>query len=116
MEKGYQLQFGTDICIIKNKEGKLLGTNTRTRGNVFQLHSTNITCMVAKSDNSWLWHRRFCHINFDDIVKASKTFAVRDLPKIAKPTNIVCKECILAKQKRISFPSKKFTTIVKGNL
>ena len=35
MDKGYQLQFGNDTCIIKNKEGKLLGTSTRTRGNVF---------------------------------------------------------------------------------
>ena len=56
-----------------------------------------MSCLVAKIDNIWLWHRRFCHINFDDIVKASKTFVVRDFPKIAKPTNIDCKECILAK-------------------
>ena len=69
--------------------------------------------MVAKIDNSWLWHRRFCHINFNDIVKASKIFVVRDFPKIAKPTNIICKECILDKKKRVSFPSKKFATIEK---
>ena len=35
MEKGYQLQFGTDTCIIKDKEGKLLGIGTRTRASVF---------------------------------------------------------------------------------
>ena len=113
MDKGYQLQFGNDTCVIKNKEGKLLGTSTRTQGNVFQLNSTKITCFVAKIDNSWLRHRRFCHINFDDIVKASKTFVVRDLSKITKPTDIVCKECILVTQKKISFPSKKFTTTEK---
>ena len=56
-------------------------------------------------------HRRFYHINFDDIVKASRTFVVRDFPKITKPIDIVCKECISAKQKRVSFPSKKFKTI-----
>ena len=82
-------------------------------GNVFKLNSTEITCLVANIDNNWLWHRRFCHINFDDIVKTSRTFNVRDLPKITKPTDIVCKECILAKQKRVSFPSKKFTTTEK---
>ena len=43
-------------------------------------------------------------------MKASRTFVVRDLPKIVKPTNVVCKECILAKKKKVSFPSKKFTT------
>ena len=42
-----------------------------------------------------------------------KLVIVRDLPKITKPTEIVFKECILAKQKRVSFPSKKFTTTEK---
>ena len=60
-----------------------------------------------------MWHRSFCHINFDDIVKVSRTFAIRNFPKITKPIDIFCKECILAKQKRVFFPSKKFTTIEK---
>ena len=86
----------------------MIGTGTRTKGNVFQLNPTEITCLVAKLDNSWLWHRRFWHIDFDNIVKVSSTFAVRDLPKITKPTNVVCKECILAKKKKVSFPNNKF--------
>ena len=116
MDKGYQLQFGNDTCIIKKKEGKILGTGTRTRGNVFQLNSTETTCLTAKVDNSWLWHRRFCHINFDNIVKASITLVVRYFPKISKTTNTICKECILAKQKRVSFPSKQFCTTKKLEL
>ena len=28
VDKGYQLQFGNDTCIIKDKQGKLLGTGT----------------------------------------------------------------------------------------
>ena len=40
-------------------------------------------------------------------------FAVRDFSKIVKPTNTICKECILAKHNKTSFPSKKFTTIAK---
>ena len=83
----------------------MLGTGIRTRGNVFHLNTTEIICLVAKFDNSLLWHIRFCHINLDNIVKASNTLAMRDLPKIIKPTNIICKECILAKQKKVSFPS-----------
>ena len=97
MDKGYQLHFGNDTCIINEKEGKMLGTSTRTRGNVLELNTTEITCLVAKVDNSWLWHKIFCHINFDNIVKVSSTLVVKDLPKITKPSNIVCKECILAK-------------------
>ena len=40
-------------------------------------------------------------------------FVVRDLHKIIKPTNVVCKEYILAKREKISFPSNNFTTIEK---
>ena len=89
VDNGYQLQFGNDTCTIKEKEGKFLGTGTRTKGDVFHLNTTETTCLVAKVDNNWLWHRRFCHINFDNIVKASSTFVVIDLPKIVKPTNVM---------------------------
>ena len=49
-------------------------------------------------------------------MKASRTFAIRNLPKIAKPTDIVCMECLLAKEKKVSFPSKKFGTTEKMEL
>ena len=40
-------------------------------------------------------------------------FVVRDLSKIVKPTNTMCKECVLAKYNITYFPSKKFTTTKK---
>ena len=46
-------------------------------------------------------------------MKASSAFVVRDLPKIVKPTNVVFKECIIAKQKKRFFPSKEFSTTKK---
>lgn len=46
-----------------------------------------------------------CHVNFDCIVKISSTRAVKDIPKIMKPHNPVCKECQLRKQVRTSFKS-----------
>lgn len=69
--------------------------------------------MVAKVDNNWSWHKIFFHINIDSIVKTSSMFVVRYFPKIVKPTNTICKECVLAKHNITSFPSKKFTTIEK---
>ena len=54
--------------------------------------------------------RYFFHINFDSIVRTSRMFVVRDLLKILKPTNTICKECVLAKHNRTSFAYKKFTT------
>ena len=97
VDKGYQLQFGKYTCIIKDKDGKLIGIGTRTKVNVFQLNPIELTCLVEKMDNIWLWHIGLYHINFDNIANISSTFSLRDLPKKTKPTNIVCKECFLAK-------------------
>ena len=52
-------------------------------------------------------------MNFDSIVRIGRMFPVKAFPKILKPTNTICKECVLAKHKKKSFPSKKFTTTVK---
>ena len=103
VDKGYQVQFIDKICMIKDKDGKVIEIGTRSRGNVFQMNRTEITCLVAKVDDSWLWHKIFCHINFDSIMKTSSMFVVRDSPKIIKPTNIICKEYVLAKHKILLF-------------
>lgn len=49
-------------------------------------------------------------------MKVSSTFVVRDMCKIINHTNIICKECILAKQKKVSIPNKKLTTTKKLEL
>ena len=113
VQKGYQFQFMEKTCMIKDKDGKVIGSATRSRGKAFQLNPTKITCLVAKVDENWLQHKRFCHMNFDNIVKTSSMFIVRDFPKIVKLTNTICKECVLAKHNRTSFPCKKFTTTGK---
>lgn len=44
-------------------------------------------------------------------MKASSKFVVRDFPNFLNITNMVCKESPIAKEKEISFATKKFTTI-----
>ena len=99
--------------MIINEDGKVIGTGTKSRGNVFKLNPTTMTCLIAKIDNSWLWHKRFYHLIFYSIVRTNIMFVVRDLPKIVKPSNTIFKECVLTKHSRTYFPSKKFTTTKK---
>ena len=75
--------------MIRDKDGKVIGTRTISRGNVFQLNPTEMTCLVAKVDDSWLFHKRFLHIKIDSIVKTSSMFLVGDFAKIIKPTNTI---------------------------
>ena len=46
-------------------------------------------------------------------MKVTSTYAIRDLPKIIKPTNVICKECFLTKWKKITFSNNNFTTTTK---
>ena len=107
------MQFIEKTCTIKDKDGKIIGIGTRSKVNVFQLNPTEMTCLVVKVDNIWLWHRRFFHINFHKIVKESIIFIVRDFPRIVKTSNMVCKECVMVKQHISTFSNKKFTTTKK---
>ena len=61
-------------------------------------------------DESWLWHRRLGHINFDNLVKSSNIGAVRNLPKITKPSNPICRHCQLGKQTRVRLKTKEHPT------
>jgi hypothetical protein len=49
-------------------------------------------------------------INFDNLVKVIKKEAVREMLKILKPANILCKHCLQGKQTKTKFKSKKYST------
>jgi transposase InsO family protein len=50
------------------------------------------------------------HINFENLVKLNKTRAVRDMPRISKSTDIICKPYQQEKQTRVSFKTKEYST------
>jgi hypothetical protein len=50
-------------------------------------------CHVSKYNEICLWHRRLGHLNFDHIINLKNSGAVKDLPKISKPYDYVCKPC-----------------------
>ena len=37
--------------MIKDKDGKVIGTRNRSRGNVFQLNPTKMTCLLPKLED-----------------------------------------------------------------
>ncbi|GLJ42624.1 hypothetical protein SUGI_0883450 [Cryptomeria japonica] len=106
---GLTLEFKNGVCKIKGKNGELMATGMKTKGNLFQLNANISACLMAKFDDSWIWHRRLYHVNFDNIVKASKIKAVRGLLMLSKPENPLCRECQLGKMSSSTFKGKYFT-------
>ena len=70
-------------------------------------------CYLSKYDESWLLHKRLGHLNFDHIIKLKNSGVVKDLPKISKPYDYVCKPCQIGKLTRTQFKSKNFPSTEK---
>ena len=68
VDKCYRFEFNKGSCRIFDKTNKLLATIEQSKGNLFYLNISENSILVAKNDNSWLWLRRLCHVNFESIV------------------------------------------------
>ncbi|GKD91025.1 retrovirus-related pol polyprotein from transposon TNT 1-94 [Tanacetum coccineum] len=71
------------------------------------LETTSLTpiCLMAKASptQSWLWHRRLSHLNFDYINLLSKKDVVISLPKLKYIKDQLCSFYEVSKAKRNSF-------------
>ena len=65
---------------------------------------------MSMIDESWLWHRRMRHLNFDNLMKVSRKEVVRYFPKNVQPLNLVRKHCQHGKQTKANFEEKEHTT------
>ena len=94
-DQGHRLLFNSKKCEIR-KEGsaKLVATTVRTPNKIHILNEIGKErCCLGKENESWIWNKRMGHMNFDNLVKISIKQAVRDMPKITKPSSIVSKHC-----------------------
>ena len=68
------------------------------------------TCLVVRLDDVWLWHKRLCHVKFDNLISIRKMKKVKGLPKLKKFDNTMCKQCQLGKMTKSNFKSKTYTS------
>ncbi|GKB76563.1 retrovirus-related pol polyprotein from transposon TNT 1-94 [Tanacetum coccineum] len=60
----------------------------------------------ASPTQTWLWHRRLSHLNFNTINLLSKKDIVNGLPKFKYVKDQLCSSCELGKAKRSTFKTK----------
>ena len=90
---GYKVEFNQKKALIYNSEGELSSNGARTKGNLFYLDESIETCLMVKSEDVWLWHKRLCHVNFDSLVNINKMMKLRGLPILKKLENTIYKQC-----------------------
>nr|GEY91779.1 retrovirus-related Pol polyprotein from transposon TNT 1-94 [Tanacetum cinerariifolium] len=91
-----EVAFWKYICYILDLKGNDLLTGSRGT-NLYSITlqdttSPNPICLMAKATSSqtWLWHRRLSHLNFDTINLLSKNYIVIGLPKLKFVKDHLC--------------------------
>ncbi|KAI3759566.1 hypothetical protein L6452_07465 [Arctium lappa] len=92
---------------------------TPRKDNVYCLDMDNVSsdsslnCLVSKAsvDESSLWHRRMCHMNFKTMNKLVKNNLVRGLPSKVFSCDDHCVACLKGKQHKTSHKSKELNSI-----
>nr|GEW17346.1 retrovirus-related Pol polyprotein from transposon TNT 1-94 [Tanacetum cinerariifolium] len=116
-----EVAFWKSTCFVRDLQGNDLLTGNRGfylyTISLQELTSSTPLCLMAKASptQSWLWHRRLSHLNFDYIHLLSKKDVVIGLPKLKYVKDQLCSSCELSKAKRSSFKSKVVPSL-KGRL
>ncbi|KAI3681162.1 hypothetical protein L6452_35946 [Arctium lappa] len=123
-DKKHSILFTDSECIIlapgfKVVDEKMILLRTPRKDNVYCLDMENVSndsslnCLVSKAslDESSLWHRRMCHMNFKTMNKLVKNNLVRGLPSKVFSCDDHCVACLKGKQHKTSHKSKELNTI-----
>jgi len=72
-----------------------------------------LSCLVSKIDDSWLWHRRVAHINMHHLNHLVKKDIVIGILKLKFEKNKLCERCQKGKQVKTYFQSKNVVSTSK---
>nr|GEU69417.1 ribonuclease H-like domain-containing protein [Tanacetum cinerariifolium] len=123
-DKNNSILFTNTECLVLSPEFKLPAANqvllrVPREKNIYNVNLKNIvpsgdlTCLFAKAtiDESNLWHRRLCHINFKTMNKLVKGNLVRGLPTKVFENDHTCVACKKGKQHRASYKTKPISSV-----
>ena len=88
---GCKVEFGNKIAKIYDTNGNLIGKGDKTRSNLFYLDIEDAAYLIVRFDDVWLWNKRLCHVNFDNLISISNMKKFRYFPKLKKLDNTICK-------------------------
>ena len=104
-EEGYDICLHKGFLTIHDNRGFLLTKVQRSSGRLYPLKLDIIEhCLQISEDRTWLWHKRYGHLNLASLKIHSSQNLVKGLPIIHKREEL-CSSCVTSKQARKSFPS-----------
>jgi transposase InsO family protein len=112
---GYDCLFtDVDVKILRRDDSSVAFTG-RLKGKLYLVDFTTSmvmpeTCLVAKSDKGWLWHRRLAHVGMRNLAKLQKDNHIIGLTNVVFEKDRVCGACQAGKQHGVPHQSKNVVT------
>ncbi|XP_076918480.1 uncharacterized protein LOC143578915 [Bidens hawaiensis] len=108
-ESGCDIRMKDDYLLMYDDQGKLLMRVTRSKNRLYtiKLKTGKPVCLQARIDNeNWLWHTRLGHLNFESMKQMVNNNMVIGMPKVDQE-NQICDSCLVGKQTRKPFRSRR---------
>jgi transposase InsO family protein len=112
---GYNCLFSdVDVKILRREDSSVAFTG-RLKGKLYLVDFTTSkvtpeTCLVAKSDKGWLWHRRLAHVGMRNLAKLQNDSHIIGLTNVVFEKDRVCGACQAGKQHGVPHQSKNVVT------
>ena len=91
---GHRIVFRQCHCVDRYSQGGLYRLDAYDRCSDSSAHDAHAVDIDLLPD-TYLWHERFGHLNFGDLVKLPNI--VEDMPHMHMPNKHVCEACLLGK-------------------
>ncbi|GJU30961.1 zinc finger, CCHC-type containing protein [Tanacetum coccineum] len=107
-EIGCKVVMEDDELRLYDMDNKIFMKVTRQRNRLYKanLRIGTPVCLLANlKDDTWLWHARLGHLNFESLKSMAQRDLVHGIPTI-KHTTQVCDVCLIGKHNRAPFPKK----------
>ncbi|KAI3772163.1 hypothetical protein L6452_03343 [Arctium lappa] len=113
-DHGFDVKFQRKYCSLLHSESGQELLRADRKGNLYRMNftKTNDTdseklCLVSlNSEEVWLWHKKFSHLNFSSLDKLVKLNLVKGLPSLKFNKDHLCSACEMGKMKRSSHKTK----------
>lgn len=108
-DKGYQVLFSKQTASVLDKSGNVVLVADRINDLYYVRtdKSKERSNFVSSSDELYLWHKRFGHLNFRDLKTIISSQSITGTnPRIGKQQSKSCDACIMGKMFHAPYPTK----------
>ncbi|GJT06761.1 ribonuclease H-like domain, reverse transcriptase, RNA-dependent DNA polymerase [Tanacetum coccineum] len=107
-EIGCKVVMEDDELRLYDMDNKIFMKVARQRNRLYKanLRIGTPVCLLANlKDDTWLWHARLGHLNFESLKSMAQRDLVHGIPAI-KHTTQICDVCLIGKHSRAPFPKR----------